>query len=103
VSAASHCDVPPDAGRTAGQPAVADAPDDRWLARLRWRCRRGLLENDLVLARFLDARGASLSRDELAMLDALLDLTDNDLWELIAGTAQASPALAPLVRQLREA
>jgi antitoxin CptB len=71
------------------------------LARLRWRCRRGMLENDLVLARFLDARGASLSESEVALLDVLLDLPDNDLWDLLAGRAQpADPALAPLLAAL---
>ncbi|HVJ75854.1 MAG TPA: succinate dehydrogenase assembly factor 2 [Casimicrobiaceae bacterium] len=74
------------------------------LARLRWRCRRGMLENDLVLERFLAARGESLNDDEVAMLDRLLDLTDNDLWDLIAGRAEPPDAtLAPLVHALRAA
>ena len=78
--------------------------DDRRLARLRWRCRRGLLENDLVLERFIAARGAGLGEQEIAMLDRLLDLTDNDLWDLIAGRAEPDdPTLAPMVRALREA
>ena len=71
------------------------------LSRLRWRCRRGMLENDIVLARFLDARGASLAEDEVAMLDALLDLPDQDLWDLIAGRAEPAAAVAPLVAALR--
>ncbi|MBP6369105.1 MAG: succinate dehydrogenase assembly factor 2, partial [Burkholderiales bacterium] len=54
--------------------------DERRLARLRWRCRRGMLENDIVLERFLAARGASITDEELTMLDRLLDLTDGDLW-----------------------
>ena len=74
------------------------------LNRIRWRCRRGMLENDLVLERFLAARGGSLTDDEVAMLDRLLDLTDNDLWDLIAGRAEPPDAtLAPLVRALRAA
>ncbi|MFO1284892.1 MAG: succinate dehydrogenase assembly factor 2 [Burkholderiales bacterium] len=78
--------------------------DDRRLARLRWRCRRGLLENDLVLERFIAARGAGLGEQEIAMLDRLLDLTDNDLWDLIAGRAEPDdPTLDPMVRALREA
>jgi len=40
---------------------------------LRWRCRRGLLENDLILARFLEARGATMNVDEIVALDRLLD------------------------------
>ena len=74
------------------------------VARLRWRCRRGMLENDLVLERFLEARGAALTEDEVAMLDRLLDLTDNDLWDLIAGRSEPGDAtLLPLVRALRAA
>jgi antitoxin CptB len=71
------------------------------LSRLRWRCRRGMLENDIVLARFLDARGASLGEQDVAMLDALLDLPDQELWDLIAGRAEPAAGVAPLVDQLR--
>ena len=78
--------------------------DTRRLERLRWRARRGLLENDLVLERFLAARGASLTEDEVATLDRLLDLTDNDLWDLIAGRSETDdPTLRPLVQALRNA
>ena len=44
------------------------------LARLRWRCRRGMLENDLVLARFLDTCADDLTEEDvtaLAQFDAL--------------------------------
>ena len=76
--------------------------DERRLARLRWRCRRGMLENDIVLERFLASRGSAITDEELAMLDRLLDLTDGDLWDLIAGRAEAAdPSLAPMVRALR--
>jgi antitoxin CptB len=71
------------------------------LSRLRWRCRRGMLENDLVLTRFLDARGAALGEDEVAMLDVLLDLPDQELWDLIAGRTEPPPGIAPLVAVLR--
>ena len=72
------------------------------LSRLRWRCRRGMLENDLVLERFLAVRGDAITEDEVAMLDRLLDLPDNELWDLIAGRAEpADPGVAPLVVALR--
>ena len=61
-----------------------------------------MLENDIVLERFLDARGDAITDDEVEMLDRLLDMTDNDLWDLIAGRAEAGDAaLAPIVRALR--
>jgi antitoxin CptB len=53
--------------------------------RLRWRARRGLLENDLLLSRFLDAAERTLTDAEVLGLDRLLDLTDNDLLDLILG------------------
>ena len=71
------------------------------LSRLRWRCRRGMLENDLVLTRFLEARGAAIGEDEVAMLDVLLDLPDQELWDLIAGRVEPPPGVAPLVAVLR--
>jgi len=77
--------------------------DARQLARIRWRCRRGLLENDLILTRFLDAKGATLTEEQVAMLDTLLALTDNDLWDLIAGRNEPDASLRPLVDELRHA
>jgi antitoxin CptB len=47
--------------------------------RLRWKCRRGLLELDLVLQRYLEKNPDDQS------LVPLLDLPDNDLWDIIAG------------------
>ena len=74
------------------------------LNRLRWRCRRGLLENDLILARYLDARGTVISAEEVVALDRLLDLPDDELWDLIAGRSEpVDPALLPVVAQLRSA
>jgi antitoxin CptB len=74
------------------------------LNRITWRCRRGMLENDLVLARFLEARGPTLTEDEVTMLDRLLDMTDNDLWDLIAGRLEPQDQeIVPVLLQLRAA
>ena len=54
-------------------------------ARLRWRSRRGLLENDLILTRFLDAHETTLSDEEVDALTRLLELVDNDLLGLLLG------------------
>ena len=76
--------------------------DPRRLARVRWRCRRGMLENDLVLARFLAQRGDALTEDDVSMLDRLLELPDNELWDLIARRSEPRDAsLAPLLEALR--
>jgi antitoxin CptB len=90
--------------RSTPDPAAAPARDDRRFARLRWRCRRGMLENDLILTRFLDARGEAMSEDEVAALDRLLDLTDNELWDLLSGRAEPADAgVRPLLASLRAA
>lgn len=52
-------------------------------AKLRWRARRGLLENDIILTRFLDQFESTLTNDEVDALVYLLDLSDNDLMDLI--------------------
>ena len=58
--------------------------------RLRWRARRGLLENDLILTRFLDQHEVTLSDEEVDGFTRLLDLSDNDLMDLIL--ARKDPA-----------
>jgi antitoxin CptB len=70
--------------------------------RLRWRCRRGLLENDLVLERFLKKHGSQLEGDRLSAFQALLDYADDELWRLIGGRDECrDPALGELVQMLR--
>jgi antitoxin CptB len=54
--------------------------------KLKWKCRRGLLELDLVLARYLEKYP---SDSDLA---ALLDLPDNHLWDIVAGRSDDYPA-----------
>ncbi len=58
--------------------------------RLAWRCRRGMLELDIVLQKFIDSHFASLSEAELEQLDALLDFPDNDFWDLISTRKEIS-------------
>jgi antitoxin CptB len=63
-------------------------------ARLRWRARRGLLENDLILERFFDRYEDSLSDDDVAALTCLLDLGDNDLLDLLLARKEPEGDLA---------
>ena len=51
----------------------------------RWRCRRGMLELDIVLQRFIDNDYKKLSTQQLQQFERLLDLPDQDLWSLITG------------------
>ena len=92
------------AGASESEPRAAACVDARRLARIRWRCRRGMLENDLILTRFLDARGTRLDETEAAALDQLLELTDNDLWDVLSGRAEcADPATGRVVVAIRGA
>ncbi|WP_395824723.1 succinate dehydrogenase assembly factor 2 [Collimonas sp.] len=52
-------------------------------ARLRWRARRGLLENDLILTRFLDAHEAGMTDDDVDAFTRLMGLSDNALMDLL--------------------
>ncbi|HOY02575.1 succinate dehydrogenase assembly factor 2 [Zoogloea sp.] len=54
--------------------------------RVRWQCRRALLELDLVFARFLERHFDRLTDDQLADLDDLLLVEDHDLWAMINGS-----------------
>lgn len=78
---------------------------DLELSKLRWRCRRGFLENDIILTRLLDRRGADFTSDEHEQLLALISLDDNDLWEIIAGRSDTFPegcdAMVQVLRQTR--
>jgi antitoxin CptB len=57
--------------------------DERALSKLKWRCRRGLLENDLFIERFFARHEASLTLRQAAALNELMDLADNDLLDLL--------------------
>ena len=57
--------------------------DERSLSKLRWRCRRGLLENDLFVERFFRHHEETITTRQAAGLMALMDLADNDLLDLL--------------------
>ena len=70
--------------------------DERDLSRLRWRCRRGMLENDLYVERFLQRFASSLTQRQALGLTTLMELSDNDLLDLHLGRktpGQVDPAL----------
>jgi antitoxin CptB len=55
---------------------------ERELSKLKWRCRRGLLENDLFIERFFKRFEKSLTVTQSGALTVLMDLSDNDLLDL---------------------
>jgi antitoxin CptB len=56
--------------------------DERALSKLKWRCRRGLLENDLFIDRFFRRFESGLTVKQSQGLSALMELSDHDLLDL---------------------
>ena len=56
---------------------------ERELSKLRWRCRRGLLENDLLIEKFFIRHEATLTIAQAKGMGDLMDLSDNDLLDLL--------------------
>ena len=107
-------------------PPLADAPasftaapaadpaallDKRERSKLRWRCRRGLLENDLFVARLFERHGTTLTVAHAVGLGALMDLSDQDLLDVllvrrdVAGTSLDTPEVRlvlPLLLQRQQ-
>lgn len=76
--------------------------DDERLARLRWRCRRGMLELDLALQQVLDHSYDRLCEAERALLERLWEIPD---WELLSylqgGSEPRNGEMRSLVRKIR--
>ena len=77
------------------------------IRRMQWRCRRGMLELDLLFKGFVESHlqennGPALTAEQVAALDKLLDMPDNDLWSLvISQTASGDLATRQLLSWLR--
>jgi len=56
--------------------------DERALSKLKWRCRRGLLENDIFIERFFNRFGHTLTVGQGKALGDLMALSDNDLLDV---------------------
>lgn len=79
--------------------------DDPTMAppRLLWQCRRGMRELDLLLQDFLERRYAALDEGGRAAFVGLLDCPDALLFDyLMGGLAPSDPALADVVRRIRD-
>jgi antitoxin CptB len=63
------------------------------LRRLKWRSRRGLLENDLLLERFFEKWESQLTQEDHDGLAMLFDLSDNELLEYLVGKKEPTEAL----------
>ena len=69
--------------------------------RLKWNCRRGMLELDLIFQGFIENQ---LQEKDVKPLSELLDLPDNDLWDIVCGRSERfDPRLGGIVARLRAA
>ncbi|MGJ7493992.1 succinate dehydrogenase assembly factor 2 [Variovorax sp. RT4R15] len=77
---------------------ATETPDEplgvRALSKLKWRCRRGLLENDLFIARFFERHESRLTVGQARAMETLMDLSDPDLLDLLLRRKEPEPALA---------
>ena len=77
--------------------------DERSLSKLKWRCRRGLLENDLFIERFFDRYAATLTLRQAAAMNELMELADNDLLDLLLRRSEPEGAISTTeVREVLE-
>ncbi len=81
---------------------------DQDRVRLRWRARRGLLENDLILTQYLDTFENDLTDVEVGALTQLFELGDNELLDLLLGRIEPEgaldrPAVKMVLAQIRAA
>ncbi len=75
---------------------------DAALRRMEWRCRRGMLEMDLLFVDFVSRHLPSLNDAQISALDKLLDLPDNQLWNLVSeGEEESDLATAQVLMMLR--
>lgn len=68
--------------------------------RIRWRCRRGMLELDIVLQRFLEKYYVQLSESQHREFETLLSLPDHDLWAMIMAENDVPDATPSSVMKL---
>lgn len=72
------------------------------LAKLKWACRRGMLELDVLLGNFLQSGYANLADDEKKVFVDLLSHSDPELIDWLMGHATPEDKeLATLVAKIR--
>jgi antitoxin CptB len=73
------------------------------ISRLRWQCRRGMLELDLLLREFLDNKYNSLKFNEKLLFNELLTHNDQDLQQwLLNKTSPVDNRLLKIIDLINE-
>ena len=70
--------------------------------KLRWRCRRGMKELDILFERFLVHTFADLSANDYQILEHLLEQPDQDIYDWVAQRTLPPSRFKPLIARLRE-
>lgn len=81
-------------------PPQFPAADPQELGKLRWRCRRGMKELDVLLARYVDERFCSASNLEQDAFNELLDTEDTVLYAYCLGSERPPPQFAALIERI---
>jgi antitoxin CptB len=71
--------------------------------RLRWRCRRGMKELDILLTRYLDGRYESASPEERDAFRRLLETQDPVIYAYCLGQEPPPEHLAVLIERITAA
>lgn len=83
---------------------IVEASAEATLRRLRWQCRRGMKEMDLLLLRHLDGPFRDADRASREDFERLLAVEDDVLWSWLLGRSRsADPGLHALVESIRNA
>jgi antitoxin CptB len=80
--------------------AVPPAADPKELGKLRWQCRRGMKELDVLLARYVDERFCSASSLEQDAFKELLGTQDTVLYAYCLGSERPPPRFAALIERI---
>ncbi|MDD2809459.1 succinate dehydrogenase assembly factor 2 [Rhodoferax sp.] len=80
-------------------PNDSELIDERALSKLKWRCRRGLLENDIFIERFFRRYDKTLTVKQAQGLNVLMDLSDSDLLDLHLGRKTLAQMDASLLQE----
>ncbi|HSH27456.1 MAG TPA: succinate dehydrogenase assembly factor 2 [Wenzhouxiangella sp.] len=70
-------------------------------SRLRWRCRRGMQELDVMLGGWLEACWGEAGEDLREAFERLLEVEDDRLWDWLLGRSRPEPELASIVEAIR--
>lgn len=79
---------------------AAESSSAKRLNRLRWQCRRGMLELDLLLSPFVEKHYLGLSASDQQLFEELLSYQDQDLYQVLIKNKSVED---PLLRRLVEA